>query len=246
MARGCSVAGCTRKHNSHGLCAMHGIRLAKHADVHTPGAFTYSETGLCTVDSCERKHVAKGFCTMHYQRAKKGTLDLPEVLTCARCGAQFPKPYKGKPETVRFCSHECRYAEQLEGHKTNRAARSEYLREWRKRNPEKHTAIFIRRDAAKRTSDVALVTGRDLLRLVRRYGGKCAYCGVRDYKHFDHVIPLSRGGRHSIGNLVPACAPCNLAKGPRLLADWRLRPALPRRFQRARRRSARLRPAGLG
>lgn len=244
-ARGCSVADCTRKHNSHGLCAMHGLRLARHGDVHTFGAFTYSATGLCTVEGCERKHVAKGFCTMHYRRAANGNLHLPEVLTCARCAGQFPRPFKANPAAVRFCSHECRYADQLEDHKANRAARTEYLREWRKRNPEKSTAVLIRRAAAKQTSDVALVTGHDLLRLVRRYGGKCAYCDVRDYEHFDHVIPLSRGGRHSIGNLLPACAPCNLAKGPRLLADWRLRPALPRRFQRARRRSVRLGAGGL-
>jgi hypothetical protein len=148
MARSCSVPGCTRKHNSHGLCGMHGLRLAKHGDVHAPGAFTYSATGLCTVDGCERKHAAKGFCTMHYQRAKNGTLGLPEVLTCVRCGAQFPRPYKSNPEAVRFCSHECRYADQLDGHKANRTARTEYLREWRKRNPEKSTALLIRRDAA--------------------------------------------------------------------------------------------------
>jgi 5-methylcytosine-specific restriction endonuclease McrA len=214
---------------------MHGLRLARHGDVHASGAFTYSATGLCTVEGCGRTHLAKGFCTMHYRRAESGTLDFPEVLTCTRCGAQFPRPYKGNPAAVRFCSHECRYADQLDGHKANRVTRTEYLREWRKRNPEKVTAVLLRRKAAKQTSDVALVTGRDLLRLVRRYNGKCAYCNVRDHEHFDHVIPLSRGGRHSIGNLLPACATCNLAKGPRLLADWRLRPPLPRRFQRSSR-----------
>src|SRR6266568_4361709 len=43
--RGCSADGCTRKHNSHGLCSMHGIRLERHGDVSNPGAFTYSEPG---------------------------------------------------------------------------------------------------------------------------------------------------------------------------------------------------------
>lgn len=229
----CSVAECTRKHNSHGLCGMHGLRLARTGDVHNPGAFAYSATGLCTVEGCTGKHCAKGLCSMHYQRAENGTLDLPDVLTCARCSASFPRPYKGNPAAVRFCSHECRYANQLDGHKANRPARVEYLREWRKRNPEKIAAILLRRKAAKQTDDIASVSGHDLLRLVRRYGGKCAYCGIADHAHFDHVVPLSRGGRHSIGNLLPACAHCNLSKGSRLLADWRLRPPLPRRFRRA-------------
>jgi 5-methylcytosine-specific restriction endonuclease McrA len=30
--------------------------------------------------------------------------------------------------------------------------------------------------------------------------------------HIDHVVPLSAGGRHSLDNLVLACAPCNLSK----------------------------------
>src|SRR6266568_476953 len=236
--RGCSADGCTRKHNSHGLCSMHGIRLERHGDVSNPGAFTYSETGLCTAEGCSRKHVAKGFCSKHYQRAQAGTLELPGQLTCQRCGATFPRPYKSKPDAVRFCSHECRYAVQLEDHKANRTARSAYLATWRKRNPEKQAANNLRRKAARQSADICRVTGRDLIRLVHRYRGLCAYCGTRPYRHFDHVIPLCRGGRHSIGNLLPACVTCNLTKGPRLLADWRLRPPLPRRFQRSLRRSA--------
>lgn len=231
--RGCSVDGCARKHNSHGLCAMHGLRLARNGNVHNPGAFTYSKTGHCTMPGCTSEHVAKGLCGKHYQRAKNGRLHLAEVLTCQRCGAQFLRPYKGNPEAIRYCSHECRYANQLAEHRANRAARTAYLREWRARNPHLWKATLLRRMAAKHTTDLALVTGKDLARLVRRYGGLCAYCRERPYKHFDHVIPLSRGGRHGIGNLLPACAPCNLAKGARFLAEWRLLAPLPRRFRRA-------------
>ncbi|QOH59936.1 hypothetical protein C6Y44_27815 (plasmid) [Rhodococcus rhodochrous] len=31
--------------------------------------------------------------------------------------------------------------------------------------------------------------------------------------HFDHVVPLARGGEHSNDNLRPAHAGCNLRKG---------------------------------
>jgi 5-methylcytosine-specific restriction endonuclease McrA len=37
----------------------------------------------------------------------------------------------------------------------------------------------------------------------------------------DHVVPLARGGGHSIDNVVPACRPCNRSKGGKLVADWR-------------------------
>ncbi|WP_203620386.1 HNH endonuclease [Streptomyces sp. SID8499] len=38
----------------------------------------------------------------------------------------------------------------------------------------------------------------------------------------DHVIPLSRGGQHAEGNLVPACKSCNSSKGDKLLIEWLL------------------------
>ena len=48
----------------------------------------------------------------------------------------------------------------------------------------------------------------------------CQYCGDRLPTHdltFDHVIPRSKGGLTTWENVVAACAPCNLAKGNRLL-----------------------------
>lgn len=45
-------------------------------------------------------------------------------------------------------------------------------------------------------------------------GYRCHYCGVRTERlHREHRVPLARGGANSISNIVPACGPCNLAKG---------------------------------
>ena len=41
-----------------------------------------------------------------------------------------------------------------------------------------------------------------------------------EHCHADHVIPLSRGGEHSLSNLVIACARCNLRKNARLPEVW--------------------------
>lgn len=231
--RACAVEGCERKHNAHGLCGMHGWRLARHGDVHNPGRLVRSSTGLCSVGGCDKEHVAKGLCGMHYQRSKRGGgLDIAEVLVCARCGMNFPRPHKGNPRSIRFCSHECRYAQQLDDHRENSAERYIYLLKWRKNNPDLFKASLLKRSAAKRTKESSLVTGKDLGRLVLRFRGLCAYCAERPHAHFDHVIPLARGGRHAIGNLMPSCATCNLSKGSKLLAEWRLTRPLPRRFRR--------------
>ena len=51
-----------------------------------------------------------------------------------------------------------------------------------------------------------------------RDGEKCTYCGDESGPfHLDHVVPLSRGGGNIYGNLVVACAKCNVAKGDKLL-----------------------------
>lgn len=240
-SRECSVEGCDRKHNSHGLCGMHGLRLARHGDPNDPGRLVRSETGLCMIDGCRKRHLAKGLCGMHYQRVKRsGTPDMPESLVCARCGTLFARPHKGNPRAVRYCSHECRYAEELARYRSQQAERYAYLRGWRERNPDLLKASLLKRDAAKRGTDSAEVSGRDLHRLVARFGGKCAYCRAQPHEHFEHVIPLARGGRHSIGNLLPSCSTCNLSKGSKLLSEWRLIEPLPRRFRRRRARTRRM------
>lgn len=208
---------------------MHCLRMQRHGDVHNVGRLVRSN-GQCSVDSCDRKHFANGLCGMHSQRQRRGRMDLPETLTCVRCDVSFPRPYKSNPDVVRFCSHECRYAQQLDDAR-NSTTRAAAARQWRIDNPALHKANTTRRTARRRSAGILSVTSRDIIRLVERFDGRCAYCRERPYQHLDHVVPIARGGRHGIGNLLPACAQCNLSKGSRLLADWRLRPALPRRFR---------------
>ena len=77
------------------------------------------------------------------------------------------------------------------------------------------------------------VTIGDWMRTVDRYQGRCAYCGdPSDRLQMDHVMPLSRGGRHATGNVLPACKPCNNAKSSRLLVEWRFGSRVRRRPQR--------------
>lgn len=71
------------------------------------------------------------------------------------------------------------------------------------------------------TSDVRKVTAKDWRRLIARYDGLCAYCRTRPATDQDHIVPVSRGGRYAIGNLLPACRSCNASKNGRLLVEWR-------------------------
>jgi len=98
---------------------------------------------------------------------------------------------------------------------------------WRDRNQERYRTQSVRRRARRRAlvaaADVRLVTDRDWRRLVNRHGGRCAYCGASEKLTVEHIVPIFRGGRHAIGNLLPVCGRCNSSKGPRLLIEWRAR-----------------------
>lgn len=54
-----------------------------------------------------------------------------------------------------------------------------------------------------------------------RDGYACVYCGSGADLHVDHVHPVILGGGHEMENLVTACAPCNLSKGSKTVAEWR-------------------------
>lgn len=61
----------------------------------------------------------------------------------------------------------------------------------------------------------------DMMKISRRYGGLCAYCSDLACE-WDHVIPLSRGGAHQIGNLVPSCRTCNASKSTKTPSEWKV------------------------
>lgn len=97
-------------------------------------------------------------------------------------------------------------------------------REWRKANPERRKIQHENRRARKfGNPGYVVVKARDWEKIRNRFSGCCAYCGAKpDVICMDHVVPLSRGGRHSPSNILPACSSCNSSKGALFVAEWRL------------------------
>lgn len=50
----------------------------------------------------------------------------------------------------------------------------------------------------------------------QRDQGKCTECAATDYLEFDHVIPHSKGGASTVGNVQLLCRRCNLKKSDRI------------------------------
>lgn len=62
--------------------------------------------------------------------------------------------------------------------------------------------------------------------LVDAWGG-CAYCGRSDGPlQKDCVMALSRGGRYTLDNIVPACRSCNASKCNDEVTSWMRRKRL--------------------
>lgn len=60
--------------------------------------------------------------------------------------------------------------------------------------------------------------------------GACAYCGEPATSlQRDCVLPLSRGGRYTLANVVPACRSCNASKCNHEVTGWMRRKKLDER-----------------
>lgn len=65
---------------------------------------------------------------------------------------------------------------------------------------------------------------------LRAAWGGCAYCGAADGPlQRDCVLPISRGGRYTLANVVPACGRCNASKCNAEVTAWLRRHRLDER-----------------
>lgn len=126
--------------------------------------------------------------------------------------------YARNPERFRTASANYRAA--------NPQRVAETFKKWSQANPEKARERGARRRARREQNGIFIVSQKERLRL---YGSPCFYCGSNEQIQIDHVIPIARGGRHSIGNLVAACAKCNNFKRARFIMEWRIKKSGVRR-----------------
>ena len=67
------------------------------------------------------------------------------------------------------------------------------------------------------------ITTKSLIELKLKQNNKCNYCkcelqnNIKNAVHLDHVIPLSKGGKHILENVVWSCQKCNLVKGSSMM-----------------------------
>lgn len=90
------------------------------------------------------------------------------------------------------------------------------IKNWQLANPEKileYARVNGQNRRFLKESNGGRVTREEWESLLEDCENKCLCCGVTNVKlAMDHIMPLSRGGAHSIDNIQPLCKSCNSRK----------------------------------
>ncbi len=105
--------------------------------------------------------------------------------------------------------------------RANPEKRKASCKAYRDANPEKESANRQNRRARLRNAQGSF-TFKEWRAKVEQYKGRCHWCGkkIKGALHADHLIALAVGGSNGIGNIVPACAACNLRKSSKMPWDF--------------------------
>lgn len=176
-------------------------------------------------------HGKRKFCSLACRKwVANGHTDLRQLAAaCRRCAA----PMVGKVATAVYCSKKCKlqdsqdrrredgreHVRNRERYPAEREKRIAYATDYFQRNP--HVAQVTKRNRRAAMAG-GKISPRDWKRLCQRFGHRCAYCGEQKPLTMDHVVPVIRGGRNTIGNILPACMTCNCRKQGRFIMEWRM------------------------
>ncbi len=94
------------------------------------------------------------------------------------------------------------------------------VKKWADENKDKRALTAEKRRVAK-VNNGGTILASEWRALKEFYGNKCLCCGRTDATlTLDHVIPISKGGTHTIDNAQPLCGSCNSSKHTKII-DYR-------------------------
>ncbi|MCZ8377531.1 HNH endonuclease signature motif containing protein [Mycobacterium sp. CPCC 205372] len=88
------------------------------------------------------------------------------------------------------------------------------------------SARYARRRSRRMAEQEHDLTAAQWTALKSAWGG-CAYCGANGTPlQKDCMLPISRGGRYALANVVPSCGSCNASKCNSEVTSWMRRKKL--------------------
>lgn len=142
---------------------------------------------------------------------------------CIACRKEFIQKSKFHPNQI-YCSKGCIKKEwKKRNPEQTRAANNASARRCRGRDPERYRFYVKNRRHAIRAATGG-VSGKNFSRaftliewqaLKESYHYKCPFCLRVEPEiklTIDHIVPLSKGGKHAGDNIQPLCHSCNSAK----------------------------------
>ena len=89
---------------------------------------------------------------------------------------------------------------------------------------EKSREHAAMRRARRKNARVGTMPNRYRAIIRKNQNNLCYYCGCdlsKTGEHLDHKQPLSRGGEHSMENIVLSCPACNMSKGAKTEEEFK-------------------------
>ena len=167
---------------------------------------------------CSLKCRSKDYYNKYYQH-----FIWKKLKPCEMCNIDYI------PGTIqsKTCSRKCSSKRwKILNIEKSRAYNNASTKRCRERDPERYRFYVKNRKhrlressggvSTKTFSTVFTLSNWEEIKLKYKY--KCAICGVGNVKlTIDHIIPLSKNGKHSKENIQPLCSPCNSRKKDKLI-----------------------------
>jgi hypothetical protein len=219
----CKVDGCDNpEHGKKGYCEAHLKRIKETGSPQADKPLrispqVYAPGHVCSIDDCDKPVKHRGWCSVHYKRWYKygdpTELRYKRVVisdghkNCTTCDRVLPfSEFQRSTHNIHGMTNECKDC-------------------YTERGPRGHS-IRLRKYGL--TDD-----GTVQISVLKERDGACCYlCGLEmSFKRFnrgeynprrasiDHVVPLARGGAHTLDNVKLACLRCNISKNAKSLDE---------------------------
>lgn len=206
---------------SRGLCQRDYKRAKRAGILHQ---FTAPERtcGHCGNSFATGKNGKHSYCSMACQRAavrkRREDTRIASRRPCVECGQLIGHNQRSD---AMYCSTEC---QQAVWYRANDEALKVRAAEWKKSNRDKAKNSDHKRRAAIRGNTTGPI---DYQAAWDRDNGCCWICGLPvdrsieyphpQYRSWDHVVPIIKGGAHSMDNIALSHLVCNTSKRSKIL-----------------------------